>query len=64
MQKWTQRTLHNQHTLVCSTFDFTSSYTNPTWHSLLRTWEWWKKWYNFLLDSDVGGAAYKEKNAR
>ena len=34
---------HDRRTLACSTFDFTSVYTNITWHNLLRTWEWWKK---------------------
>ena len=55
LQEWTQRMPHNQCTLACSTFDFTSLYTNITWHNLLCTWKWWKKWYKYLLDSKSGG---------
>ena len=40
LQDWTLRRPHYQRPLACSTFDFTSLYTNITWHNVLRTWEW------------------------
>ena len=39
LQDWTQRSPHDQRTLVCSTFDYTSLSTNITWYNVLRPWE-------------------------
>ena len=60
LQEWTQRMPHNQHALACSTFDFRSLYTNITWRNLLRTWEWWKRWYKDLPDTKFGGGGVSE----
>ena len=59
LQAGIYRRPHDLRTVACSTFDFTSLYTNITWHNLLRTWEWWKKWYKDLTEDKLWGGGRK-----